>query len=250
MNVSLRSRRPLRLVDEIAADLRRLIQGSGLREGDKLPTEKELCDRFEVSRSVIREAVAQLKTESLVDVRHGSGVYVANPEAAMFRITGVTGGFEHFRNVYELRQGIEVAAAGLAADRRTVTDLARLSLAIARMDDPRTRACADIDFHSAVATATRNPLYESFVGFIGNAVASAIEGAVRNTMERHGAAQARVIAEHNRVLAAIRACDARRAERAMASHIQAAMRRLSIATKATEALSHTDRVNPATSSGG
>lgn len=228
MILSLASRQPTRLADEVAADLRRQILGSQLREGDRLPTEKELCEHYGVSRSVVREAVAQLKTEALVRARQGAGVYVAEARSALFRLSGDQDGARRLRNLYELRCGVEVAAAGLAATRHTPADIDRLEAAIARMSNPATRAAADIDFHVAVAAATRNELYENFVSFLGNALSSAIEGAVENTIVRHPSDQARVIAEHARILDAVAARHPHEAEAAMLAHVQAAMARLAL----------------------
>ena len=69
----------LHLTDRVKLDLMRLIEADNLKPGDKLPTADRLCERFSVSRTVVREAIASLKAEGRLRSLRGSGVYVSQP---------------------------------------------------------------------------------------------------------------------------------------------------------------------------
>jgi len=216
------------LGQHLSGAIRDMIRRDGLREGERLPTEKELSERFGVSRTVVREALARLRTDGLVVSRQGSGVFVSRA-SSVFRLPATAKGFAHIRSMYELRLGVEAAAAELAAARREAEDVEALEGNIAGMDDPERRSEADLRFHIGVARATRNPFYESFVGFIGNELAAVIGSAVNNTIERHPGQVRKVITEHRAVLQAIRRGDGPAARAAMSAHLSAALDRLSAA---------------------
>src|SRR5262245_36664569 len=105
-----------RLTDQITA--------GELKPGAQLPTEQELIAATGVSRTVVREAVAALRAEGLVITRQGVGAFVAQTPRRPFRIDG--GELQSLRDVIEvmeLRTGVEVEAAGLAAERASATQL-------------------------------------------------------------------------------------------------------------------------------
>src|SRR5215468_7116897 len=100
------------------------ITSGELAPGAQLPTEQELIAATGVSRTVVREAVAALRAEGLVITRQGVGAFVAETPRRPFRIDG--GDLQSLRDVIqvmELRTGVEVEAAGLAAERASATDL-------------------------------------------------------------------------------------------------------------------------------
>ncbi len=100
------------------------ITGGELKPGAQLPTEQELIAATGVSRTVVREAVAALRAEGLVVTRQGVGAFVADTPRRPFRING--GELQSLRDVIEvmeLRTGVEVEAAGLAAERASAADL-------------------------------------------------------------------------------------------------------------------------------
>ena len=215
------------LGEDLASTLREVIEREGLKDGDRLPTEKLLGEQYGVSRTVVREAIARLQTEGLVAARQGSGVFISR-RSGVFRIQDDPRRQKQFQNVYELRLGVESAAAELAAVRRSDHDIDVLKSLTNTMNDAGARSQADTQFHIGVARATGNALYESFVGFIGGELALVIGDAVRNTMDRHPQQIERVIAEHVTILNAIMEKDRLAARHAMAAHLAAAARRLSI----------------------
>lgn len=139
-----------RLADKVSELLKKAIVSGQLQPGDRLPPERVLGERFGVSRTVIREAVRSLAAKGLVEVRSGSGSVVARVEsgsvAEAMRLY-VQGAAIDARLVHELRELLQVHAAGAAADRATEADVAAL------------RGCLQhAAFHHAVAEAAHNPL--------------------------------------------------------------------------------------------
>ena len=120
------------LTTSITAWLKLQIEQRQLRPGDKLPSEKQLCAQFSVSRSVVREAVSQLKSEGLVSSHQGRGVFVnERGKRQSFRLDPTQlNDEEDLAYVLELLITIEVAATRLAAIRRTPEDLKRIKHAL------------------------------------------------------------------------------------------------------------------------
>ncbi|MFC4051932.1 FadR/GntR family transcriptional regulator [Actinomadura syzygii] len=163
--------RPSPLVEQAADRLRDQIAAGTWPVGTKLPGETTLAKELGVGRSTVREALRALAGAGLVQARHGSGVFVTATEPdedwpTRLRRASVA-------DVYEIRMMVEVRAAGLAADRRTPSDLAALDAALAARDaalaGPAVEAFidADIALHTAVVAAAGNPvLADLFAGFV------------------------------------------------------------------------------------
>lgn len=157
-----------RLTDRLVQALEEEIRDGAFGPGTRLPTEKQLCQRFGVSRPVVREAVARLQSDGYVEARQGAGVFVtARPALRSFKLAQ-TG--EDLRHVLELRLVVEVAAAELAAARRTERDLVAMRAALDAMTEAVCRRTdgsdADDRFHAAIAAATHNPDLGRLVEFL------------------------------------------------------------------------------------
>lgn len=88
--------------------------------GSKIPVEMQLCDEYNVSRTVVREAIAQLRSEGLLRSQKGVGVFVADDGSMALKIPhGRSGELTEILKILELRLGVEIEAAGLAASRNT-----------------------------------------------------------------------------------------------------------------------------------
>ena len=173
-------RRPHTLAYELVEALGERIRDGRLRPGDKLPTEAALMADYGVSRTVVREALSKLQASGLVSTRHGVGTFVEElcpvaGEVAGFRIApDQMATLRDVVAVLELRIGVETEAAGLAAQRRTDSDLAAMRLALDAMaaavaagDDA---VAADYQFHLEVTRATQNPHFAQLMGALGSAV--------------------------------------------------------------------------------
>jgi DNA-binding FadR family transcriptional regulator len=199
-------------------------------EGDRLPTESALAERFSVSRPVVREALAQLRDDGLIQVRRGSGSYVLQqPSSAMLQFAPL-GSIADIQRCFEFRAAIEPAAAALAANRRSDAELAALKAALEALDaavnagDLGTEA--DFAFHRAVAEASGNPFFETTLSSLEEATASAISVNRNLSLLSPHERLLLVQKEHEQVFEEIRTRNAKGAEDAMRAHIEGARRRV------------------------
>jgi DNA-binding FadR family transcriptional regulator len=161
------------LTREIAERIAGEIAGAKLPPGAKLPTEQEMVTAMGVSRTVVREAVAALRAQGLVITRQGAGAFVApDIESRPFRLAfdGLPS-IAEVLEVMELRAGVEVEAAALAAERATAAARRRVGKALAAIDTALRRGESAIDedfaFHRAIAAATGNPQFLHFLEYLG-----------------------------------------------------------------------------------
>ncbi|MGQ7248362.1 FadR/GntR family transcriptional regulator [Halomonas sp. V046] len=210
----------------VADQLERLITDGSIHVGERLPTESGLCESFGVSRTVIREAVAHLKSLGLVEARRGVGTTVlrSTPAEAMpaKRIRPTT--VEDILHVLELRLNLEPAAAALAATRHTEDDrrdIEQCHAAFVVAREQRTLARnEDFAFHRAIAVATHNPFFSVLFEQLNT---SAIPRAKLVSSEVNTASSnsylSRVEQEHLEVVEAILARDPQAAHDAMRRHL-------------------------------
>src|SRR5204863_9939693 len=121
-----------RLFEQLAEQ----IKSGRLAPGEQLPTEQELARAAKVSRTVVREAVAALRAEGLVITRQGVGAFVsAEPQRAPFRIEPERmQSLADTCNVMELRLGVEIESAGLAAERASKAEVRAIGAALHALD--------------------------------------------------------------------------------------------------------------------
>ena len=235
MSLSTTALRPLRparkLTAEVISRLTEEIVAGKLAPRTRLPTEHALMQAFGVSRTVVREAIAVLRAEGLVETRQGAGAFVAaDPSRRPFRLApeGLQS-IEQVLDVLELRICVEVEAAGLAAERRRRTDLSRLARNNAAFAETIAKGDLavdlDYDFHAAVGSATGNPFFSSFLDFIGRIIIP------RRTVHLEVNSPAlmpylqRILQDHTAIERAIAAADVGAARRAMHSHLARARTR-------------------------
>ena len=123
------SPKSIQLPDEIAGMIKQLIRERGLTTGDRLPSERDLCEQFSVSRPVIREALSRLKSSGLVDIRRGVGVFVSvrDPRES-FRVDDIDVEEKIIvSQIMELISTVEVAATRLDDQRRTPEEFKRIN---------------------------------------------------------------------------------------------------------------------------
>lgn len=219
-----------KLSDQVAEVLIREITDGKLKPGDKLPSEPHLVEQFEVSRTVLREAISRLKSLGLVESRQGSGVFVRgtdtmplrfDPEGAATR--------EAVVQIAEVRRALEAEVAALAATRRDDADVAALRAAFAAIDaavtEGRDGVDEDVAFHRAIADAARNPYLIATLQYLRQFLHGATRVTRANEARRGDFAHA-VRAEHEAIVLAIAAGDADGARAAAASHMSNAIRRI------------------------
>jgi GntR family transcriptional repressor for pyruvate dehydrogenase complex len=207
--------------------LRGEIRGSRLRPGERLPTEQEMVARFQVSRTVVREAIASLRAEGLVVTRQGAGAFVADGAATRpFRIVSdELRSLAEVLNVMQLRLAVEVEAAGIAAENRNARALNEIGRTLDVIDDAiRAGEAAveeDFAFHFAIAAATGNPYFERFMRFLGTVIIprQTVRYGMEDPEERR-AYLTRIQVEHRGIYAAIRDADCEEARRAARMHLE------------------------------
>ncbi|MGR8011469.1 FadR/GntR family transcriptional regulator [Streptomyces hypolithicus] len=162
--------RRISAMEAVLSHLRDAIERGELVVGEKLPTEAELGRHFEVSRSVVREALRTLQALGLTVSRAGKGTYVA---AAGPDQNPVFGPYSA-RDLLEVRRHVEIPMAGYAAVRRTPGDLDLLTDLIQKMEqepDPTAWVALDTLFHLSVAQASGNPVFRKIIEEIRDALA-------------------------------------------------------------------------------
>lgn len=212
-----------RLSDQVAAQLLSMVKSNTIRPGEKLPSERELCELLGVSRTVVREGVRSLVAKGLLEVRHGGGTVVRAPDPAlaseMMTMLLGAGSNVAFTHIQEVRRLLEVEIAELAAERRDDVDLermeAQLMLMVQHATDPEHWAEADVAFHATIATATHNPLYLVLLSSIAGML---IE--VRRTGIRLPDTPAKAYQHHQNIFTAIKARDRSGARKAMQNHLR------------------------------
>lgn len=223
--------RTVHLTDRVKLDLLRLIEAEKLVPGDKLPPADQLCAQFQVSRTVVREAIASLKAEGRLRSLRGSGVYVSEPEEpAGVLFMAAPQEIGDVLDFMEFRIAVEVEAAGLAAERRTETNLLRMGEALAQarrhMHDNTLATDADRAFHRAIAEATNNGRFRLFVDEVGDRlIPRRTLGASFVSEASKADFLARIETEHLRILEAITERKPDEARLAMRRHLEDGRRR-------------------------
>ncbi len=218
------------LVADVVATLRRQIENGEVTPGDRLPSEAQLTERFGVSRTVVREAIAALRADGLVEPRQGSGVFVLEPEAIAPRPFQIVDSerISSIVEMLELRSAVEIEAAALAAARRSPAQEDEIydaeSEVRRRAEAGEPTAEADLRFHLAVADATNNPRFREFLEVLGQTVIP--RSALNETGQRSSDHYIALISgEHRAIADAIAAGDADAARDAMRTHLKGSQQR-------------------------
>ena len=217
---SIKSRR---LSDEIVRQIKEALFAGKLQAGDKLPTERELAERFETSRASVREALRTLEPEGLIRIKKGAegGIFIAHvdhrPAAKSFQ-TLLQLRKVSIHEIAEVRLIVEPQAARLAASRAKSEDLRELEEEIRKMSAsvkakelPR---FYDLRFHLLIARAAHNAvlelLAESMLGVASKAISQLNPS--RDTLLH-------VLSRHRKVMEAVRQRDPDAAFESMREHI-------------------------------
>lgn len=218
------------LVVRLAGDLREAIVSGRIAVGEKLPSEAALTSQYGVSRTVVREAVAALRADGLVQPRQGAGVFVirARPDDANpFQNIDVKK-ISDIVELLELRTAVECEAAGLAALRRSPAQEEAIFEAFGDVERAieagQSAAAADLAFHLAIARAANNPRFADFLEMLGR---DAIPRArlARGEEARGAEYLALLQAEHRRIADAIALGDEDEARAAMRAHLKGSQAR-------------------------
>lgn len=221
-----------RLYQQVAEQLAAAIAAGDYPPGTRLPAERKLAERFEVSRPTVREAIIALELAGCVEVKGGSGVYVVDAEAGSFKAADSDiGPFE----ILQARIMFEGEAAGLAARQMSDEEIAELEQILQEMiAENATDAQAEVadeKFHLHVARGTHNDAVVSVCEHLWQLRNSSTVSARILEKVRQAGSKPR-IEEHLNILNAIKNRDADAARNAMRDHLSRVVQQLLDATEA------------------
>lgn len=216
------------LTQQVARRIQEIIMDGGFAPGDRIPTERELCDRLNVSRTVVREGIKALQERGLLRAIPGSGTYISRIEGDQISRSislFVRGNTHAFRDLLEIRKSLEVEIAGLAALRASPGEITELESAVHKMrtlleDVPLTAdsleefARADLEFHQTLAKASHNSLLPLLLTPITDLV---LEFS-REASSEHGAPE-NAVRYHQAILECVRQQDGENSRAVMRAHI-------------------------------
>lgn len=215
--------------DQVTAQLMRYIERAGLKPGGRLPAEATLAAEFGVSRQVVREAIRDLTGQGVVEVVNGRGAIIRpmgiGPLQGFFDRAMLIGSDDTVLELMQVRRGLEIEAAMLAARRRDGESLARLTQITSAMselvDDMDTYIDLDVELHVQIAKATGNTM----LGLLVESIREALHKAVRRGLQpRHEHTERADVQQlHEQILEAIVRGAPRAAATAMGRHFDVAI---------------------------
>jgi GntR family transcriptional regulator, transcriptional repressor for pyruvate dehydrogenase complex len=206
--------------EQVVERLRDFIDIEQLAPGDRLMSERELSERLGVSRTSVRQALTALRVLGMVEIRHGDGVYLTRSPGEVIPSLALEVASSEIDHpmIWEVREGIEVQAARLAARRRTDVDVARIGAAVQAMDESVAAGgdgiVADRHFHRAVAQAAHNEMLLQLIDQMREVMNRTSE----SSLTRPGRPTISAAA-HRRILEAIEAGDESEAAERMRLHV-------------------------------
>lgn len=218
------------LADQLYGQIFEQMISGTLQQGEKLPPEVQLSHAFGVSRPVVREALARLQDDGLVDVVHGVGRFVRKrPPQQLSELASADALSDLMRGI-EARMVVERATARFAAQRAVPDSLKKIKTSLLELEasmqarEPATRA--DYNFHLLIAEASGNHLLHGMLLSVHENVERIISVTQRITRDRSQERIDRVAWEHRQIYEAIAARDAEAAELSMAFHLTHARQRV------------------------
>jgi DNA-binding FadR family transcriptional regulator len=215
-----------RTYEIIVEQLREFFLNGDLKPGDKLPSERELASKFNVSRTSIREALRMLELRGAIDIRRGGGSYIKSTEFPLSTeelSSVITKAESHLvYEMLELRRALEAESAYLAAQRANSADLEKIRKALEKMaaskNDVESGLEADLNFHLSIVRATHNSLFIELI----QTMSEHMEDTIRTTRRHRLADPARALDtldEHKRIFLAIASGNAVQARNLVEEHI-------------------------------
>jgi GntR family transcriptional repressor for pyruvate dehydrogenase complex len=211
-----------RIHEEVVSQIHELIKEGKFKAGDQLPSERELAETFQVSRTSVREALRALETEGLIISRTGTGNFVADLpiESLVAPLAKLLIEEKNaLAGIFELRKLIEPQIASLAAERATPRDIERMKRLLEKQREQvqsgATGVDADSEFHFAIGQATQNHAIEKLVSGLLQVLSHSREESLQTPGRRQAS-----IDSHRAIIIAIENHDQEEARAAMAHHIE------------------------------
>ena len=234
------------LAQSVVAYITDSIRNGSITPGDKLPTESEIMRLQGVSRTVVREAISHMQAAGLVETRHGIGTFVLEPPAAQQHLGIDPATIVTMRDVLailELRISLETESAGLAATRRTETQLQQIRSALDTFQHAaatgENAVASDVQFHLQIAQASGNRYFHDILNHLGtNIIPRARINSAKFAQDEPSSYMERVNREHEDIFNAIARQDSESARAAMRTHLSNSRERLRRAQETIESNNH------------
>lgn len=215
-----------RTAEIILEQIKGLIIDGQLVPGDKLLTENELAESFQVSRTSVREALAALSLTGIIEIRQGEGIFVKSASAnSVIEPLSFILLLEKnkLQNILEVRKALEVEAAGLASERRDEEDLAQLKNIVEKMEEdlPEARQSEqlDLDFHLALARASKNPLLNRLMNTVQEIMGQTLKVTRALWIAATAGTTQRLFEDHRAIYCAIQSQDSEEARKLTCEHL-------------------------------
>jgi len=216
-----------RLYHKVAAELATRISAGDFAKSERLPTERTLADMLSVSRTTVREALLSLKLRGIIEIRGGSGIYLAKNNQSSSQLDQIFKSVTSPVEVLEIRIFIEVELAALAAEKATDEQIEDIQAAVDwgwrdfkngqyrhedLTDDPDGR------FHFAIAQAAQNNTSACLVKELWKSMRSPLTQSIESLVQIEQYAELSML-DHERILQKIKQRDASGARDAMHRHL-------------------------------
>jgi GntR family transcriptional regulator, transcriptional repressor for pyruvate dehydrogenase complex len=213
-----------KIYEEIVDQIYKMLDDGEYSEGDKLPPEGALAERFAVSKTVVREALSVLKTNGVVESRPGSGNFIRRIDGGSF-VSSIRTSLlnkESLIEILELRRALEVEAASLAAERANDEDIEKLFRVNQMLKEAKTFDEAvekDFNFHENIFNATHNSAFIRVFTSISSLIQDAIKESKIQSI-KSPVRQAEGVQEHIEIIKAIKEKDNSKARDTMRTHLE------------------------------
>ncbi|MCC3866930.1 FadR/GntR family transcriptional regulator [Terrisporobacter mayombei] len=218
-----------KVYEEVIEQIQKNIIDGDLKKGDRLPSERELSELMNISRTSIREALRVLESMGVVESIHGEGNFICSnteksllqPLSMMFKLNN-----GEYKDIFELRKVLEVENARLAAIRATDMDCRELLSIVKEMEEEskganRNEILVELDkrFHNKVASMSKNCLIESLFNTASMLFERFIEDA-RSEIIQNDKADKFLLGQHHEICNKIIKKDEKEALKAMEAHMK------------------------------
>ena len=225
MDQKLKPIKPKRIADQVFEQLHELIFRGEFKPGQKIMTERELSEAFQVSRTSVRDAINKLVVMGMLEQRQGQGTFVCQPggKTHSFMANVMASQKASLKDLLEVRMGLECNAAALAAQRARESDIEFLEQSVQEIEKQvkkgRLGSSADTQFHMAIAYATHNPLQVFVMKQFHDFLAYGIKENLF-TLYRESRKFETIQEQHMKIVTSIKARDPMRAYMATKQHIE------------------------------
>ena len=218
--------KPKKIYEEVSEILYEKIRSGKLMPGDRLSSVEQLAEQLHVSRSAVREALSALKAMGLIEIKQGSGTFVKEVQKSQLDFplsTAMLTNKKDIAHLLEVRKIIEVGAVASAALHRTENDIQNMMQILDEMNhaqgDGELGERVDFQFHSAISTASQNPLLSTLLDQISSLMIETMRETRRIWIFSKKTTSEKLYDEHKQIFLAIKQQNEELAEHTMLSHL-------------------------------